>query len=507
MLRLRYSGLAVIAMLGCSPVKDTSNVPDAPVDSTDMRAPMVESSNPADMATKVSVLQPISVFVDEQLDPATVNAKTVKVTFNQNMPMVYFPFFDILKTHGAITSGPTPIRGTVTYDAAARKISFQPLAPLAYGTLYTINLDAKDKAGLSLMKQLTFMTYVNGVTKQFFFNGTTGVPTQWFGTPNDMNGRNVKRLTGSSPGTDAQWFSADDPPNSEYSFAYTADGRITEERQNAQGPDGLYNTPDDITNQCITYKYDANKLNTERTYAASAGPDAMFCTADDVPSNNSLYTYMGNTMTGWAYYNHPGTDNIWRTSDDRCIYYWDYEYDAATGLKKRDVLRQCGPDNLPRTADDATLFAYIFDYEYDANGALTKSDWRYGAGPDGMWNTPDDQHNQVIRNQVDANGLVTNSLNTYAPGPDNIFGTDDDPGTRTTTTYNMQKLPDEVTTYNLGPDNQWNTADDVITSYSKFTYDAAGNRLDQKTYGTGIDGVFKTPDDRVSSDYDYDVGR
>jgi hypothetical protein len=72
--------------------------------------------------------------------------------------------------------------------------------------------------------------------------------------------------------------------------------------------------------------------------------------------------------------------------------------------------------------------------------------------------------------------------------------------------YNPQKLVEETTSYNgFGPDGMWGTADDVIGSYAKTTYDAVGNRVDQKTYNAGLDAMWKTADDRITVDSDFDL--
>jgi hypothetical protein len=466
---------------------------------------MITGSVPANMGTKFSVISPISVFVDESLDPASVTATTVTLNFNSIYPVPYLPSFDILRNHGPITGGPTPVKGTVSYDAAAKKVSFVPALPLPYGTVFTLSIDVKDKAGLSLKADLNFMTYVNGMTKQFFFT-TAGTPSSWLSTPVDMAGRTNNRLQHSSPGADTQWFSPDDPANQRQIFNYAPDGRVTDERQMNAGTDGLYNTPDDTIGYCLTYRYDAMRLVTERTYSTTAGPDAMLCTADDVPQVYSTYAYTGATMTGWVYFTNPGPDAAWRTPDDRCSIYWDYAYDASS-RSQRHIMRSCGPDQLPRTADDAMLYNYYWDYTYDAAGNLTKQVWATGAGADGMWFNNDDNFNQYLRMQYDAKGLVTQSIASVGAGPDMMWGTNDDPGNRTDTKYNGQNLQEEVTVYSIGPDNMWNTADDVIGNYTKLAYDANGNKIDQKTYNSGPDAMFKTADDKVTIDSDFDAAR
>jgi hypothetical protein len=504
MLRLRYAGAALVAALGCSPVKDSSNVPDAPIDGTDMRPPMIAASIPANMSTKFSVLSPLSVFVDEALDPATVTEATVKLAYNPLFPIPYMPAFDIVRNHGPITAGPTPIKGAVSYDAAAKKISFVPALPLPYGIAMTLRIDVKDTAGLALTADINFMTYVNAQTRQYNF-AATGAPNFWIAQPTDMAGRMNRRTQHNSPGADALWFNSDDPAGQLQVFNYAPDGRIIDERQMLAGADGIYNTPDDTTNICLTYRYDANRLVTERVYASTAGPDAMFCTMDDPPQIISTYNYMAGTITGWNYNTSAGPDNQWRTPDDRCARYWDYAYDAM-GRTQRDIQRGCGSDQLPRTADDMTLYVEYYDYTYDAAGNLTKLDWVASSGPDGTYFTPDDGRADLRRMQYDSAGLVTQTLSSTGTGPDGMWGTNDDGGSRTDTTY-TQKLPTESTTYAIGPDNMWNTPDDVITSYAKTTYDANGNRIDQKTYNAGPDGMWKNADDKIVVDLDFDAGR
>jgi hypothetical protein len=325
-----------------------------------------------------------------------------------------------------------------------------------------------------------------------------------------MNGRPAKMVRTNAPGSDTIWFTADDPRTQHVDFSVGADSQPIFEKQYAAGTDGQLDTPDDVVNQCISYRYDANKLTLERTHSSTPGPDAMFCTADDVPYYDTTYQYMGSTLTGIIIFSSPGSDNTWRTPDDRCNYYWDFEYDTATTLKKRDIFRLCGSDQLPRNADD-TAGAY-FQYEYDPSGNVSKIT-QFLPGADGMLFTADDTPgiyvtiNAITKNTLDANGLPTETLISTSIGADNMWGTPDDGGSRTTTTYNAQKLPDETAIYSPGADNMWGTADDVVINYSKFAYDANGNRIDEKTYSAGPDGVIHTPDDRVFNDYDFDVSR
>jgi hypothetical protein len=509
MLRLGTAGCALLALVGCSPVKDTSNVPDAPIDSTDMRPPGIESSSPPMNGTKVSILQPITVFMDEALDPDTVNATTVKLGYDAHLPILVLPAFDQTVPNGAVPAGLQYLKGTVSYDEIAKKVSFVPAAPLPYGYVFTLEMQVKDKAGIEFKGGINFTTYVNGETKQFFFNGSNGNPSSWVGKPTDMNGRQTKRLSGSVPGPDTIWFTSDDPKDGRYDYKFDPDGRILEERYYLRGTDNLFDTADDVINVCVTYKWNAQHVLNERTYTGTPGPDNMLCTPDDVPATNTIYNYMDGKLQSVVYYTAPGTDNTWRTPDDRCSYYYDNEYDAK-GNKTKEILRNCAGDGVPHSADDT--YYYYLTFEYDAAGYVTKRTQYAGAGTDGMWLTADDVIGNfiglppLVRFNRDADGQVTEQLISNGAGTDTMWGTADDQGSRTTTMYNAKKLASEITTYiGVGADGMWGTADDVIGSYQKLTYDEYGNRTDAKLYTQGADGQWKTPDDRINNDSDYDL--
>jgi hypothetical protein len=503
MLRLHYVGIALFAATGCSPVKDNSNVPDASIDATDMRPPMVESSVPANMGTKVNVIAPISVFFDEAIDPARVNATTVKLAYLPSMQPFLLNGNPYDRSGAVRTDGLVPLKGTVSYDEGAKKVSFVPSAPLPYGVQCTLTYDVVDHAGLAAKGSLSFTTYVNNATKQYTFNGTNNAPSGWVGFPSDMNGRPGKRLSGSSPGSDTIWFSPDDPKNSRQDFGFTLEGRLNEERTFGTGGDSVYDTADDPTTSCVTYKYDASTLLVSRYYGSSIGPDAMWCTNDDVPAYYWTYQYNSSTASGFVWYTARGADNTWRTTDDLCSAYIDYEYDSA-GNKLREILKGCGSDSLPRNTDDS--YAQYWEYEYDGNGYVTRVQLRVGPGLDAMWLTADDPIIEVRRFTRDADGQVTDSYISSGAGADGVWGNQDDTGTRTLNVYNAMKLPEETTSFNgLGGDGMWGTPDDVIANYTKTTYDVNGNRIDQKMYNAGQDAMWKNADDRIITDYDFDL--
>jgi hypothetical protein len=501
MVRLRH--VALLTAIGCSPVKDASNVPDASIDAMDTRAPMVASSNPGDKATKVSILQPISVFLDEALDPASVSEMTVRLGYDASLVPLVYVTFNAAPQSGPLPARLQPVRGMVSYDADAKKISFVPVAPLQYGQVYTLSIDVKDQAGLALTTKLTFTTFTNLNTRQYSFNTSTLLPFSWQAWTPDMNGRMTKRVSSNgSPGADQTWFTPDDPRSQPFHFKFTGDGKIEEERPMSPGPDGQYDTADDVPSVCVKYSYNAEGQLANRVFSSQIGPDATWCTMDDVPSLLSQFEYADGAQIGWVHVT-PGADNIWRNADDRCSQFWDFVYDER-GNKTREILRNCGSDQMQRTADDT--FSQWYEYEYDMNNLLVKQTWRTTAGTDGMWLTNDDGISSMLRWVRTPEGLVTDHFTSNGAGTDAIWGTPDDAGSRTSNKYDAKKLLEETTFYSAqGVDAMWGTTDDVISSYHKLTYNAVGNRTDLKQYAIGPDNMWRTADDRVSLDYEFDL--
>lgn len=498
---VRFGHVALLAALGCSPVKDFSNVPDAP---PDMEPAELASSAPEDGATKVSVLSPISLFFNESLDPASIDETTVKLSYYA-YPVSAYPIGLWGESHGPGQAGAVYVKGTVSYDEAGHKVSFVPAAPLPYGTELTLSLEVKDLAGLATAASLKFTTFVNGNTKQFAFNGTTGAPSSWIGQPTDMNGRQTKYHRYLQPGADTIWFTQDDPRTDNFTFSYTPEGLLISEQLFNPGPDGQYDTPDDPAYSCIKRSYTAQKL-TEMYFATNPGPDTTWCTDDDTPTYLITNTHADDKLTGSFWYNNPGTDMVWRTPDDRCVYFWKYSNDDNDN-RVREVRIACNADGLPNTADDS--YVEYYDHEYDADGNVTRTTWKTGQGPDGEWLNDDDSISEIHLYTRNADGQVTEQFISHSPGPDMTWGTVDDPtGMRIVYTYNAQKLVEDITNYHgYGPDKMWGTEDDVIGSYSKLTYDANGNRTRQKDYNAGPDGMWKNEDDRVIRDYVFDLDR
>jgi hypothetical protein len=115
------AGLLVMAA-GCG---KSANNPTAPTPGT--TAPTVTSTNPVNGATGVAL---ITATYSEAMNASTITA----ATFTLSGP------------------GPTPVTGTVSYDASSYIARFTPSSPLAAGSLYTatITTGAKNVAGDAL---------------------------------------------------------------------------------------------------------------------------------------------------------------------------------------------------------------------------------------------------------------------------------------------------------------------------------------------------------------------
>jgi hypothetical protein len=107
--------------------------------STDLGAPAVLATSPANGAGNISTSTTIRATFTESMDPSTLNASIFQVRLGTAVKF-----------------------GTVTYSEATKTATFTPFSPLASGSVYncTITVGAKDIAGnaLSSEKNWTFTT-------------------------------------------------------------------------------------------------------------------------------------------------------------------------------------------------------------------------------------------------------------------------------------------------------------------------------------------------------------
>jgi hypothetical protein len=491
MIRLRDACLAVMVTAACSPVFDPSNVPDAAIDAPDPSAPKIVSSYPDNMQAQVSVLTPISLFMDRRMDPASITQMTVRLRWIYSNTGYQYQYVK------------------VSYDDAARKISIVPNQPMYASYRYEVIVNGvKDLVGNELTDgRVNFLTYVNYPTRYTYYNAN-GTVSSGNVYQLDMNGRPQKVLGITGTGPDNVWHSADDVISCCVTqYTYAPDGRQLEYRYMGNvGPDAKPNTADDIATSVTKYNYDAMGLQTDTTYTA-AGPDGVFGNGDDTITAYNGFFYMDGFLRASIYFDNAGLDGQWKTADDRTSPnsgYTEYVTDA-NGNRTRQVGRNTGADGIPRNADDG--YSYYYEYTLDTYGYVTQQVYRNGAGTDGMWLTADDTIGFWYKYVRDENGLQTGLFQYNAVGTDGMWLTADDPVSYWQGyTYGETKQQIETAQYTApGTDGMWGTADDPVSYYARMWYDANGNRVDSKSYVQGPDGLFKTSDDRVSSDNDFDL--
>ena len=124
---------------------NSGNVTTTPAEVTGVKAdtkppsvPASSSVSPVDGATNVAVTSAVTANWSEALDSATVTTSTVR-----------------------LTTGGNTIQGTVSYDAATKKITFTPSANLSFSTTYTMTLvggssGIKDLVGNVMTSDYTF---------------------------------------------------------------------------------------------------------------------------------------------------------------------------------------------------------------------------------------------------------------------------------------------------------------------------------------------------------------
>jgi hypothetical protein len=489
--------LAAAFMISCSPLVDTGNTPDAAVDT----APMITVANPAASSRRALVTQPITVFFDEQLDPASVNATTVRLGADDS---AWTPNFtaDFFRSSGAIGTPLTFVRGTVALGGSGNSITFTPSRPLAHAKNYVLLVDVADMEGNTTPQSLRFSTFLNLPTR--FVDFEAGLIQRYFAFSPDSNGLPAKRVRFSGAGTDTDWFNADDVADQHVALSLDATGRLVSEAEMAAGEDQKLNSPDDTISVYYSYVYTTEGRQHERIRATGIGMDNMWGSPDDEISLLAVHDYVGDQLSGYTVYNSPGTDTEWRNDNDHCEAYWEYSYDGA-GRKVREIFKMCGTDMRPRTPDDE--FVRVTDYTYDQQGELVQVGGRTGPGADAAWLTEDDIYSFISKQVRDADGLVTHTYSYSARGDDLLWNTPDDViGGLVRYTYDSRQLLVRTVSY-VGPgtDPSWDSGDEVVGSYTTTTYDTLGNKVDRKTYVLGPDRMPFTPDDQVIIDEDFDV--
>lgn len=290
---------------------------------------------------------------------------------------------------------------------------------------------------------------------------------------------------------------------------YTLAGLLSrEETYNAPGPDGDWDTADDVLSSLRTFSYDESGQMSDETYAHYA---------DGVIAYGSRYVYahtaaQSEVMTETWEYDQPGTDAVFGTADDRL-----YRYSSHT----------FAPDH-----NSSTNIVYVGDVYMSPYGERTINEFDsthaqtiyQSAGADLVFGTSDDA-DVMKRASYLVDGLPSHTIVTL-PGFDTLLGTEDDTvGGYTRYTVTGGRITLEVISESAGADEAWGTADDDIFRTVNYAYDVTGHEIRNEVFefnagivmfaelrraqydadgneifsyvsnDPGVDGVFETSDD------------
>ncbi|MEM7765719.1 MAG: Ig-like domain-containing protein [Pseudomonadota bacterium] len=477
------TAMMTVALLlsGCGGGSSNTTVAIPPP--ADTTAPSLQSSEPADGASPVSIVTNPSMTLSEALDASSVNLDSV-----------------ILANERGVR-----VRGEVSYDTNNNSVTFSPLAPLAEGTAFTMTLDGvRDVAGNTAPTiNASFRTFLAPLVQTIV--DIDGVTVAQADTELDTNGLPLRTITRADAGNDGIWQSGDEPPRRYVEFTRNASGDvIAETRFGDAGTDAEWFTSDDTVTAYRTFEIGTNGL-VSRDVQWRTGPDGLLLTDDDEPQSyrERLYTAFGEDRVA-ASFRTPGDDGVWFTADDdpdRRAFV--YEYDVS-GLRTlvTEILR--GPDNIAETADDE-IVDYVSTQRNESEMRIELVSYT-GAGSDGVWYTADDEISNYQFSPFDSEGRQTSFIRGASPGMDGVwFNRDDEirtPINRFTydDTDPMQTVVTIIDYNDVGVDGQPLTDDDVISQIRVRRLLDKGLWAQQEVFSAaGIDGIWQTPDDEQSS--------
>ena len=436
--RLALLGTLVAGMAACGGGGGGSAPPPPPPPPPPPAS--VQSFTPADASAAVDVQSTLAIAFDKSLDPASVTRAHVKL----------------------VAQG-VPVATKVTYDDATHSVRIDPMG-LDYGRTYTLSvsglMDANGQAVAS--RQAKFSTWVNGETSGVYLRFTTATSTTVYQAQID---------TVDTSGAPTGFYLS-----------------------NNAGPDGLWNTPDDVIFGGYfvdTYTTDG-QLATDTGYGA--GTDQLWHTADDDPTPGKIRTFLPNGALATDDSINVTAPN---SSDFHREVFTTYVYAADGTLKATLSAIDKGADGVWGTADD--IIGWSVNYTYDEFGRVVLEQDTYDKGPDGLWGTADDLTYAHVKHVYLTSGRLDH-LDYYDMGFEPPYSTTDNV-LEDTDTY----------TYDGANNNVKIVYGDAATGgglYTLITYDAHNNRQTRKYYNdTGADGLWNTADDRLARWLTYDTTR
>lgn len=395
---------------------------------------------PADGATGVSVLAPITVTLSHDVTSAAGEA-TASLSWARG--------FNETVWSGIAVEGELAVLGMT--------VTFTPEAPLAPGTTYRFHLSGlATVVGAVPAVVVEFRTWEDPIAYQTSWE--TASSMRQYTLYDYTDGVLVGSRSFDGPGNDGIWRNEDDVQDSRNAYAAFEQGHWTRlVNYNGPGTDAQWGSDDDVLRYHQLRTFDENGQNAVYDSYSGLGSDGEPFTGDEPFSFREQKTFDGRGLLIQSFYTTgPGPDTIWFTGDDTATGYSVREYDEA-GRRIRTLSMGRGPDNLFFTEDDKV-------------GGYTK----YVLLPDGR---------------------LDRYIDVGDPGPDATWFTEDD-----TDLWPTVFGYDDA---GLVATEAWYDASNVMGGYTEYDHDPEGRMMAQRRYDAGPDGVLMTQDDFVQVQWIY----
>lgn len=425
------------------------------------------TADPIAGTINVPPLQSVRFTFEQDVDPASLAGATV--TF--------------------VDAFARPVAAELT--AAGPTVTVDPRLALALDQTFTVEV-----SGLALADG----TAAGSVSTSFEMHPTLQVavvetPGGLQVTAFDDEGRRIRVVRYPDEGPDGEFETSDDVQGSRDDITYDAEGReSTRVQYTSPGLDGAWQTGDDVATRQWTWSYEGGvAIETE----TSVGDDGVLGTADDeFERAQRIETRDGVTITLSS--RGAGTDDVLFTNDDALFGCRRIARDTF-GNEVEASFCELGADGLPFTDDDVLDGLQLA--EVDALGRIVEVAQLADAGPDTVWRTADDTIDFILSYELDDDGLRTRGVFYSAPGADQVWRTSDDE----IAFYDAYErtadgVNERIVTYDApGLDGVWFVGDDEIAEYRGFPVDENGFvRAQFDVRNPGGDGSWFTGDDVVN---------
>ena len=222
----------------------------------------------------------------------------------------------------------------------------------------------------------------------------------------DSDGRMIIYADRNGKGADGDWLTDDDTVRMFYIFKYDQNGRMIESRNYYPiAGDTELIVSDDRLRGLERYSYSSDGLQRKCLFYKE-GPDGTWNTEDDVISQYSIEIFSSEGVSIWYKSYDFGGDDTPYTDDDYISYLLGYENDSF-GVRKKRIFYSAGDDGKLGTSDDVASTYFAYELTGDASFEHVRY---YSSGPDGKCFSSDDNITSYHRNlfglnEYDISGL------------------------------------------------------------------------------------------------------